>query len=558
MTVTSRTASLPLSPAMVLGLLVGCGPSPEPPGPEVAEAAQPLYAVAARLWTSRDVPVCWQPTPEGEDHEEEKTWVRNAFSGQRSWTDRANVVLTGWGPCPANGIGYGIELTGGLSNGTYYLTGNDWVADVMFDFHDQAHLNSPRCTYNGLSRKACIEAAALHELGHALGFDHEHSRPDSPCVGVGDIGSSAGDTTFGPYDAQSIMTYCAPTFDLSATDRVGVERLYGPGSAPAPRLGDYNGDGRADQLCHSSIAHVSVDYAAVAPSYFGAVDHSVLGAWCSAHDHERVFTGDFNGDGRDDLLCFNSLSGRRSVDLASVTGTFGTQDSTNATGWCISSDTRRLLVGDVNGDGRDDLVCHDHVSGALYVDLASASGYFGGTDWSNGNASLCDDGPRQRLYLGDFDGDGRADLYCHDFDTGAQRVEYAGVGGTFGGSAWTRNGSWCNATETRTIVVGDFDGDAHDDLLCFDPRTGYRYVDHASATGTFTGDNWSSANPWCNSNASRVFAGDVDADGHEDLVCYNVSTGARQVAFADVNGAFTGKNWNTATAFCTASAATAL
>jgi hypothetical protein len=89
-------------------------------------------------------------------------------------------------------------------------------------------------------------------------------------------------------------------------------------------------------------------------------------------------------------------------------------------GWCRS--TGQLLVGDYNGDGRDDMLCHNPSTGYKWVALARAGGGFIGTDWQR-NMGWCRS--TGQLLVGDYNGDGRDDMLCHDAGTGYKWVVYS-------------------------------------------------------------------------------------------------------------------------------------
>ena len=115
--------------------------------------------------------------------------------------------------------------------------------------------------------------------------------------------------------------------------------------------------------------------------------------------------GDFNGDGRDDIVTF-TRGGAGDVYVALSTGS-----SFAGTGvkWhdYFAVGSELPSVGDFNGDGRDDIVTFTRGGSAdAYVALSNGSGFAGtGVKWHNYFA-VGDEIPG----TGDFNGDRRTDI----------------------------------------------------------------------------------------------------------------------------------------------------
>ena len=146
--------------------------------------------------------------------------------------------------------------------------------------------------------------------------------------------------------------------------------------------------------------------------------------------HMSVAVGDVNGDGKPDLVVANLGSNTVSVLLGNGNGTFQAQQ-TFATGSSPSS----VAIGDVNGDGNPDLVVAD-ANGAMPVSvlLGNGNGTF------QAAANLC-----RWLYepwsvaVGDVNGDGRPDIVAANFLSGTVSVLLNSANGNFTGQVYTLN-----------------------------------------------------------------------------------------------------------------------
>jgi hypothetical protein len=140
------------------------------------------------------------------------------------------------------------------------------------------------------------------------------------------------------------------------------------------------------------------------------------GAWSSFDLYPRQL-GDVNGDGRDDIVGFGQDAVY--VSLGESNGTFGevfvgkdNNFTVNDGAWS-SFDLYPRQLEDVNGDGRDDIVGFGQ--DAVYVSLGESNGTFGEVFVGKDNNFTVNDGawssfdlyPRQ---FGDVNGDGRGDI----------------------------------------------------------------------------------------------------------------------------------------------------
>lgn len=246
-------------------------------------------------------------------------------------------------------------------------------------------------------------------------------------------------------------------------------------SREALYYGDIDGDGRVDGICHDERTG-SVRYAR---GMSGAIrlEGEYVGPFCS-HSGAEFHVGDFNGDGRTDLFCIDRNTGQKWIDLSSGNwaAPYGSIDYISTGNWCSHS-TAQLHIGDFNGDGRSDLLCHDTRTGQKWIDysMVGGTGMFGSNDWVNAG-NWCSHATA-KLLVSDFNGDGRSDLLCHTAANGGLDVKLAQPGDVFGTLRYWQNTTvnFCTGNIGR-IVAFDMTGDGRSDLFCLYPGGGGSYI----------------------------------------------------------------------------------
>jgi hypothetical protein len=291
-----------------------------------------------------------------------------------------------------------------------------------------------------------------------------------------------------------------------------------------------------------------------------------------------TLTGDFQGTGltevvqyRDDWSTLPSC-GRWGSDwsCSNDTATYvGGEGAGNAGAGVYPGST--ALVGDMNGDGRDDIIQWNNTGSTIPVCLSVAHGwacenlnatYVGGLGGGNSGSGVY---PGATPFIADVNGDGKADLV--QFVPGAESIPVCfgtadgwsceNLAATYlGGNAAGNGGSGVYGSafgKGTTALVADVNGDGKADLVQYNPAW-------ATVPVCFsTGHGWSCENlsteyvggAGAGNAGSGVFAGstprlaDVNGDGKADLIQYNGSSATLPVCI------LTGHGWT-----CEALAAT--
>ncbi|WP_190285805.1 FG-GAP-like repeat-containing protein [Montanilutibacter psychrotolerans] len=254
--------------------------------------------------------------------------------------------------------------------------------------------------------------------------------------------------------------------------------------------GDFNGDGKDDILWHGRLSGASVIWLGGNSATRQSVVTMADARW------QIAAVGDFDGDHKSDIVWTNRVAG---INQIWRSGNFATR-TTLVSPSASLGDWKIAGAGDFDGNGRDDVLWHNRTSDASMV-------------WPEGDATrsrALAKAPSKAweiVGVGDFDGDNKADLFWRNQNPGYNVYWSAGLGSV------QRTVGKMAAQNMRLAQIADFNGDGKDDLLWRD------------VIGTGNNEIWYSALSTSRVALTKmvidwqaVGGGDYDGNGKADIL----------------------------------------
>jgi len=307
--------------------------------------------------------------------------------------------------------------------------------------------------------------------------------------------------------------------------------------------GDFNGDGRTDLF----FWEWNPNYGGINHFYLGR-SNGTFGHWGNNPIDPGRFvihipeipdpigpawklTGDFNGDGLSDLVSLWDEDGTNRFHISNGDGSF-THWSNPIPKGRIDDDPDLTLVGDFNGDGLSDLFTYWEGSGTNRFHLSNGNGTF--TYWDRPIAGGSID-QASRVLVGDFNGDGRSDLFTYWAGSGLNRFHLSNGNGTF--TYWNEPISKDQIKNSRLTSVGDFNGDGLSDVFSYwNNGTNRFHLSHGD--NSFSYWNNPISKTAVDENADLIRIGDFDGNGLADLLFYWEDNGRNRFYLSRGNATF--------------------
>jgi len=485
----------------------------------------------------------------------------------------------------SQGLSYPSSLTVGDFN-------RDGKLDLITESYSSTYLSLGNGDGSFQSASQITNAPYEYEAGVLAGDVNHDGKLDLVLNGVW-IMLGNGDGTFENPVLSPAATNPAAIFDINGdgeldlvnvTNSATVAVLLGNGSGTFMDLrtvplasgtnyagvgvaADFNGDGKLDMAVTEPTypnAQVSVELGKGDGTFKKPIVSSL-----ATDSTNLVLAGDFNGDGKSDLLALDDNNNGFEVLFGAGNGSFGTPVDTS-----LSYSIYSLAVGDFNGDGKADVVdtVNSYYGSAMNVYLSNGDGTFSlgqqyvvyassyvtvadvnhdgtldlivvGTD--NGQYNLLvflgkGDGTFQNPIFGpsdtytsqavvaDFNGDGKLDIAvgASDYQSGGIAFLAGNGDGTFAAQVYSDSGYGFSGA----LLAADFNGDHKLDLLAPPGYNSGTVIMVGNGDGTFGApQEYDSYNQYF--SALPGLFGDFNSDGVSDLGIPGGTTNNTPVVF---------------------------
>lgn len=283
-------------------------------------------------------------------------------------------------------------------------------------------------------------------------------------------------------------------------------------------LGDFNLDGKTDLVVSKgSSATVSVLTNTTTGTTFSFATPLELAV--PGTSHEEAATGDLDGDGKLDFVITNTF-GNNSVSAFRNTTTGSTISFAAKKDLAVVGSPYGVAIGDVDGDGKPDVVAVNSTTGVNVVSVLRNTSTPGTLSFADKVDIAGGLGPFS-ISITDLDADGKAEIIVTGQYSSSSHLSVLKNNSTVGNISFQAPVELANLSAPFNVAVGDLNGDSKPDIVATVAGASAIVVKRNISTPgvlSFSGtiDYFSTG-----SYPRGVAIADVDGDGRPDVVAAN-------------------------------------
>jgi len=329
-------------------------------------------------------------------------------------------------------------------------------------------------------------------------------------------------TTFTNPSGTGIPTmYYKPKVDI-----VTAFRSYATASA----LGDLDGDGKVDLVTINYGSDRLFAYRNISsPGSIGASSFATELTFSTSFNPIAVAVGDVNGDGKPDIVVTNNIA--YSVSVLQNTSTPGTVSFAPKVDFATRVFPNSVAIGDLDGDGKPELVVtNSGVSRISIFQNTSTSGNINTNSFAPKVDFIVGSQPSS-VAIGDLDKDGKPDLVVANLSSATVSVlRNTSTRGSITAASFSDNGQFQTGALPGSVAIADVDGDGKLEMLVANYDANFNSISifrNTSTVGNINAASFASRVDFTTAtNPRSISIGDVDGDGKPDLAVANYNSGS--------------------------------
>jgi hypothetical protein len=291
-------------------------------------------------------------------------------------------------------------------------------------------------------------------------------------------------------------------------------------------IGDIDGDGKPDLVVINNNSNtVSVfrntsSSGSITSGSFAAKVDFTTGAGTF-----NVAIGDIDGDGKQDLVVANAISNTVSVFRnTSASGSITSGSFAAKVDFATGENPFGIAIGDIDGDGKPDIVIVNHLSSTVSVFRNTSSS---GSITSGSFAAKVDFATGESPFdvaIGDIDGDGKPDLVVSNwFSNSVSVLRNTSTPGSITSGSFAAKVDFTTGSSPYGIAIGDIDGDGKPDLVVSNNNSdAVSIFRNTSSSGSITSGSFAAKVDFATGvYPIGIAISDIDGDGKPDLIVTN-------------------------------------